>query len=219
MVALRDVTGQLFGRLTPLEIVDHSPVRWRCSCSCGNEKIVIADSLLKGATRSCGCYRVDKVTKRNTTHGGTNEPLFRVWMQMKRRCYATKHPSYPNCGGRGVKVCKGWKQDYPAFRSWCLANGYVSGAGLAVLRIDPLGNYEPSNCFIGHRNHNSASRRAVRSGNGDLYPSAAFASRATGAGMSRIYDVINGHRNTTGGLSWRFATDKEQQIAELFART
>lgn len=219
MVALRDVTGQLFGRLTPLEIVDHSPVRWRCSCSCGNEKIVIADSLLKGATRSCGCYRVDKVTKRNTTHGGTNEPLFRIWLQMKSRCYSKTHAGYAGAGAKGVTVCKEWRKDYAAFRAWCHANNYVHGSGLAILRIDPLGNYEPSNCYFGRRNHNSASRRAVRSSNGDLYPSAAFASRATGAGMSRIYDVINGNRNTTGGLGWRFATKAEQALAELFART
>jgi hypothetical protein len=50
--------GDTFGRWTALE--DYHPGmrrRIRCRCLCGTEKAVIAESLWRGATKSCGCGR------------------------------------------------------------------------------------------------------------------------------------------------------------------
>ena len=55
---MEDLRGQQFGSLTVLEFADKSSsgrVRWRCICSCGNEKVVLAHSLKNGETKSCGC--------------------------------------------------------------------------------------------------------------------------------------------------------------------
>ena len=57
-MALEDLTGQRFGLLTVLRPEPKSPsgrVTWVCICDCGNEKAVLAHSLKKGETRSCGC--------------------------------------------------------------------------------------------------------------------------------------------------------------------
>jgi len=54
------IAGQKFGRLT---IVEKSATRkhyWVCKCRCGSLREVYAYSLLKGATRSCGCYNQHK---------------------------------------------------------------------------------------------------------------------------------------------------------------
>jgi len=54
-----DLTGKKFGRLTVIERVNnrHGKKRWRCRCGCGNELVVIQDSLGSGRTRSCGCLQ------------------------------------------------------------------------------------------------------------------------------------------------------------------
>ncbi len=56
----RDLTGQRFGRLTALYPVGQDGARtrlyWHCLCDCGNEIDVLPGSLLRGMTRSCGCW-------------------------------------------------------------------------------------------------------------------------------------------------------------------
>ena len=60
-----DLTGQVFGKLTVIERVFDSNYKghqtlWKCKCECGNETIVGKDSLKKGQTKSCGCFRKEK---------------------------------------------------------------------------------------------------------------------------------------------------------------
>lgn len=48
--------GNKYGQLTALErIKTDDGFMWRCECSCGNEKLVIAGNLYTGNTKSCGC--------------------------------------------------------------------------------------------------------------------------------------------------------------------
>ena len=54
----KDITGQVFGKLTALEPTDKrrgNSVVWRCSCACGNIKEFTSKRLLAGKTTSCGC--------------------------------------------------------------------------------------------------------------------------------------------------------------------
>lgn len=60
------------------------------------------------------------------------------------RCYNKIDESYINYGGRGIKVCDEWLNDYFSFRNWAIDNGYSDN--LSIDRIDVNGNYEPSNC-------------------------------------------------------------------------
>jgi hypothetical protein len=55
-----DLTGQRFERLTVLEFAGknrHGHCMWKCLCDCKATKIVYANSLKAGLTRSCGCFR------------------------------------------------------------------------------------------------------------------------------------------------------------------
>lgn len=54
----KDLSGQKFGRLTVIEFagIKNHCATWRCMCECGNERIVSANNLKNGHTKSCGCY-------------------------------------------------------------------------------------------------------------------------------------------------------------------
>ena len=133
MPKLNDLTGQRFGRLTVLE---RTELKWLCKCDCGNKKIVAGGHLVSGDTKSCGCLRIK--------HGMRNTRLYSIWHGMKERCYNTKHKFYKHYGGRGIKVCEEWKNDFQTFADWALSHGYADN--LTIDRIDVNGNYEPSNC-------------------------------------------------------------------------
>ena len=83
-------------------------------------------------------------------HGGwiNDRHLYGVWANMLSRCHNANHRQYKDYGGRGIVVCKEWK-DFTVFREWAYSNGYVDGENkmeCTIDRIDVNGNYEPSNC-------------------------------------------------------------------------
>jgi hypothetical protein len=59
---IEDLTNKKFGYLTAISRTNISyksgnkPVAWVCKCDCGNEVTVVQQSLVRGATKSCGCY-------------------------------------------------------------------------------------------------------------------------------------------------------------------
>ena len=150
----KDLVGVRFGRLIVVsraESVKRNS-RWLCRCDCGNEIVVYGCHLRSGATKSCGCLNNELVSDRFKTHGKTKTRLFRTWQNMRKRCENPKLKSYKNYGGKGVKVCEEWK-DFVSFCDWAVANGYRDN--LTIDRINPNGNYEPSNCQWLTRSENS----------------------------------------------------------------
>lgn len=77
-------------------------------------------------------------------HGKRKTRLYRIWANIKTRCYNTNDPHYPRWGGKGVVMCEEWKNSFSSFYTWSIANGYRED--LTIDRIDCDGNYEPSNC-------------------------------------------------------------------------
>jgi len=75
---------------------------------------------------------------------GIKHPLYRLRYAILSRCYNAKPSEYATYQGKGITVCDEWKTDPISFYQWCLDNGWKKG--LCIDRIDPMGNYEPSNC-------------------------------------------------------------------------
>lgn len=140
--------GDTFGYLTVIKRVDNAKnghSRWLCKCKCGKETVVMSTHITGGKIVSCGCYWNEKKYTFRRTHGfAQKERLYTEWQSMKARCYSKTRAFYEYYGGRGIKVCDEWKQNYLAFREWSLKNGYKDN--LTLDRIDVNGNYEPSNC-------------------------------------------------------------------------
>lgn len=61
-----DLTGQKFGRLTVLYKTRkiHGDINWMCKCDCGKNIEVCGGHLRSGHTKSCGCYREDRLKER-----------------------------------------------------------------------------------------------------------------------------------------------------------
>jgi hypothetical protein len=138
-----DLTGKRFGHLLvicPSELNGKGErFRWHCQCDCGNSVEVLAQSLKRGATKSCGCM----INSAKTKHGMYGTRLYRIWHGMKRRCNVEADEHYKNYGGRGISICNEWNEFEP-FMEWALANGYSDK--LTIDRINVDGDYCPENC-------------------------------------------------------------------------
>lgn len=133
-----DLTGRRFGMLTVISRADNrgTQVMWNCLCDCGSISIACGNNLRRGSTRSCGCQC--------KKHGKKGTRLYSIWGGMKARCYRPTHMWYKRYGGRGIRVCDEWKNDFQAFYEWAMANGYSDE--LTLDRIDINKGYSPDNC-------------------------------------------------------------------------
>ena len=48
-------------------------------------------------------------------HGKSHHPIHNAWVRLCGRCYNTKNSRYLDYGGRGIKVCKRWKNSFESF--------------------------------------------------------------------------------------------------------
>ena len=148
----------------------------KCQCDCGNKVIInrkrIYNAEYRGITLSCGCLKIEKdeqtrirlekakTEKRIVSEMRKAERLSELERTkearyirkclrarlagMKRRCYNPNCSRWSRYGGRGIKICEEWRNNLNAFVEWAISNGF--DPKLEIDRIDPNGDYCPSNC-------------------------------------------------------------------------
>ena len=149
MSAIKDITGQRFGKLVVLGIggrTNSGKILWECKCDCGNTTLVQKVHLGKD-TNSCGCIRRAVSSARAKKHGETNTRLHNLWCSMNQRCgeHGAESKTYRE---KGITVCDEWKT-YEVFRDWAFSHGYNPNAKRGVTTIDRIDNdkgYSPHNC-------------------------------------------------------------------------
>ena len=75
-------------------------------------------------------------------HGGVGTRIYEAWHSMKRRANGTSN-QYSRLIYKHVDLCEEW-EDFTAFRSWAMANGYTDE--LSLDRIDNSKGYNQENC-------------------------------------------------------------------------
>lgn len=164
MLSEADITGRIFGRLTVIGEAGenrHGQRLWLCHCACGSKKTFLKSSIVRGASRSCGCAK-------RTSNGEANYPSgkrsseYSIWAGIKARCSNAKSPKWPDYGGRGIKVCDSWRRSYVTF----LADvGRRPSPAHSLDRINNNGDYEPGNVRWATGKIQAANRRPVQKRN------------------------------------------------------
>lgn len=166
---LRAKAGDVFGKLRIVRKMRNPKnvygITWKVQCSCGSDPFVIREQYLfrkDNPKVDCGCERKTIITD--------NKREYSIWKMMNRRCYFETHIVYSYYGGAGVTVCDRWLD--PSAKIHKLLNeGYYVEMTMAEMyqgtlksfgnflkdmgrapsrkhtldRINPFGNYEPSN--------------------------------------------------------------------------
>lgn len=87
-------------------------------------------------------------------HGWSTTITWKSWKSMHERCEDPRNESYPRYGGKGITVCERWAEFVPFLEDM----GERPSKDYQIDRIDPKGNYEPSNCRWLTRAENNARR-------------------------------------------------------------
>ena len=138
--------NDIFGRLT---VVKDSGKRqggsilWVCKCICENYICVSAGNLKRKfkPTKSCGCLRADQ-NKKRSTHSMTGTKTYTTWKSLRNRCYSINMKQYKDYGGRGIAVCRRWRNSFENFYK----DMGDKPEGLSIDRIDNNGCYGKWNC-------------------------------------------------------------------------
>jgi hypothetical protein len=133
-----DLTGQRFGRLVAVEMVDrHRGAKWLCKCDCGRLHKAAAKYLRNGSLVSCGCIQEWSRGK----HGMGHTRAYQTWKLMHARCRTKREKTYRRYGARGISVCERWG----TFDNFLEDMGHAPD-GMSIERVDNDKGYSPENC-------------------------------------------------------------------------
>lgn len=91
-------------------------------------------------------------------HGATKTKEYKSWTGMMHRCYVPTDISYPNYGGRGIRVCRRWHEA----KNFLEDMGPRPAPGMSLDRKDNNKGYSKANCIWSDRKTQNRNRRGNR---------------------------------------------------------
>ena len=146
--SIKNLIGEQSGYLTVIKRVGSDKWQsalWLCRCICGKEKIIPSPLIVKKRIKSCGCKRIEMITKKVTKHGLGDTRIYKLFYEIKNRCEDMSNPSY---GGRGIQFL--WKTFQEFYND--MNDSYefhikkFGRKNTTIDRIDNNGNYSTENC-------------------------------------------------------------------------
>lgn len=157
MVAAKDLTGKVFGKLKVIERDSNKKLgtRWLCNCECGTTVSIFTTSLTRTnrPTTSCGCDWLKSIT----VHGRHGKPGYATWLSMVQRCTNTSSKHYKHYGGRGITVEDSWR----SYENFYKDMG-EKPEGMSLDRIDNNKGYCKDNCRWASAKEQNRNRRNNR---------------------------------------------------------
>jgi len=86
----------------------------------------------------------------------SDQPEYRVWLQMRSRYGNPTNSSFERYGGRGIKVCPKWDDSYEAF---CQDMGPRPSSDHSIERVNNDLGYAPKNCVWATATEQANNRR------------------------------------------------------------
>lgn len=134
-----------YHKLTPIRqthIRRNKFIIWWFICDCGEYVLFPMCRVNKKNTKykSCGCLKRKHGYASNWKEKRVKEYV--AWIEMKRRCLNKSCKDYKFYGGRGIKVCERWLNNFSRFLKDV---GLAPDKNYSIDRINNDGNYEPNN--------------------------------------------------------------------------
>ncbi len=133
-----NLKGRRIGDLLVLQRVrSKGRPKWRCEClACGGRVTVAHYRLIhKDSPKThCGCKRKGLPTR--------YKEEYHAWWDAKSRCHNPNHPSYPQYGAKGIRMCNVWRESFELFLEHIGPRPFKT---FSLDRINPHGAYEPGN--------------------------------------------------------------------------
>jgi hypothetical protein len=148
---VKDKRGIRRGRLVAQEFAGFQVFRnkkgaiWLCVCDCGNTVCTVVGP--SSRVHSCGCLHHEVHTfhgasRRRSGVKSAKTQVYSAWQGQIRQCYNPNWSGYTTVGGRGIKMCDRWVDDFPTF---------LEDVGLpptpqhVLARLDYDKDFEPDN--------------------------------------------------------------------------
>jgi hypothetical protein len=137
---------------------------------------------------------------------------YRSWHSMVRRCCDRRERAFKRYGGRGIRVCDRWRDDFMAFLS---DMGPRPTPAYSLDRIDNEGPYTPENCRWATPSQQSQNRDLVRNATGIRREANRWQAEINAGGRSNHLGSFETRAAAT--LAYRRAARRRRIVSELSA--
>jgi len=152
-------------------------------------------------------------------HNKSGTRIYKIWADMKKRCYNPNNEDYVFYGAKGITVSEEWLNSFNTFYADMIST-YTSN--MTIDRIDSTKGYSKDNCRwlpilenVKKQYRFHAVVQFDMDGNKlKVYPSQREAARCVGVSHVSIGKACRGVRKKAAGYIWKYVPLSELELTE-----